>query len=335
MGAHRPLRRREESDQSQRALAPVKRTAFTAQAPSGVHGPRLPRVAPLLRDDAPARARALLLLLLLGTDLLAPARAQAQRDGAGVWLRVHPRVGDTLHTRLEQLTEVSATVPGVPARTLKSVTSSVILTSRTIVQASSPTSTLVLTIVDSATLSTSDVHSAAQVAAAERALLRERQLMLRLGADGTVESVRDPSGAPVARDVADAMSAMPAVFPHRPVTVGEQWTRELPLPAGGPLGERGAGHVNAVFRLDSLDRSGNVAFVSLRGEILPDADNPRVQLSGGVTGAMQVDRRRGWMTDSRFTVTVRSQLTPPPANGPAPMRFVTRVTQHLRTMDKR
>jgi hypothetical protein len=50
---------------------------------------------------------------------------------------------------------------------------------------------------------------------------------------------------------------------------------------------------------------------------------------------MQVNRARGWMTESRFTVLVRSLITPPPSSGLAPMRFVTRVTQRLRTMDKR
>jgi len=270
-----------------------------------------------------------LAVVTLAAALLVPA-ARAQ----GVLLRVHPRVGDTLHTRLEQQTEINASLPGLSGRTTKSVTTSVRLDARTIVQMSSPASTLVLTIVDSAALSTSDVHGAAQVAAAERTL-RGQQLVLQLGADGTVESARDARGMPVPRDVADAMSAMPAVFPRRVVTVGEQWTRELPIPAGGPLGARGAGRVNAVFRLDSLDRSGNLAFVSLRGEILPDAEAQGVQLSGAVTGAMQVDRQRGWMTDSRFTVIVRSLVTPPPSSGLAPMRFVTRVTQRLRTMDKR
>jgi hypothetical protein len=111
--------------------------------------------------------------------------------------------------------------------------------------------------------------------------------------------------------------------------------RELPLPTGGPLGTRGSGRVNAVFRLDSLDRGGNIAYVSMRGAILPDPDNQGMRLSGEVTGAMQLDRQRGWMTDSRFTVLVRSLVTPPPSSGLSPMRFVTRVTQRLRTMDKR
>jgi hypothetical protein len=262
------------------------------------------------------------------------AMPMATANAQGVLLRVHPRVGDTLHTRLEQQTEVSTTLPGTGARTTKSVTTSVVLNSRTIVQASSPASTLLLTIVDSADLHTSDAHGAAQVAAAARSL-RGQQMILRLGADGTVESARDARGVPLPRDVADAMSAMPAVFPGRPVAVGETWTRELPLPTGGTLGARGAGRVNAVFRLDSLDRAGTLAYVSMRGEIRPDGPGEGVQLSGVVTGAMLVDRLRGWMTDSHFVVTVRSLVTPPPATGLAPMRFVTRVTQRLRTMDKR
>ena len=259
--------------------------------------------------------------------------ATAQLSGAqGVLLRVHPRVGDTLHTRLEQQTEMSA-IPGTASRAGKSITTQVTLSSRTIVQASTSASTLVLTIVDSVELHTSDERGEAQTAATERSL-RGQQLVLRLGADGTVESARDARGAPVPRDVADAMSAMPAVFPRRPVNVGEQWTRDLPLPAGGPLGARASGYLSAVFRLDSLDRSGNIAYVSMRGDILPDEKTEGVNLSGGVTGAMQVDRQRGWMTDSRFTVMVRSLVTPPASSGLLPMRFVTRVTQRLRTMDK-
>jgi hypothetical protein len=258
----------------------------------------------------------------------------ARLDGQGVMLRIHPRVGDTLHTRLEQQTEVSTTVPGAGGPTAKSVTTSVVLNSRTIVQSSSPASTVLLTIVDSADLHTSDAHGAAQVAAAERSL-RGQQLVLQLGADGTVESARDARGVPMPRDVVEAMAAMPAVFPRRLVLVGESWTRELPLPSGGPLGARGAGRVNAVFRLDSLDRAGTLAYVSMRGEIVPDGPSEGVRLSGAVTGAMLVDRLRGWMTDSHFVVTLHSLVTPPAATGLAPMRFVTRVTQRLRTMDKR
>jgi hypothetical protein len=41
------------------------------------------------------------------------------------------------------------------------------------------------------------------------------------------------------------------------------------------------------------------------------------------------------MTDSYFTLLIRSVVTPPPGAGMQPMKFVTKVTQRLRTMDKR
>lgn len=259
--------------------------------------------------------------------LAAPAAAQS------VSLRIHPRAGDTLHTRLEQRMEVRSTdVDGDPRG--KPMTTSVIIDSRTIVQSSLATSTIVLTIVDSAEMHTSDVHGADQIAAAER-MLRGQRLMLQLAVDGSVENARDGGGRPVSRDFADAMSAMPAVFPRHAVRVGDSWTREMPLPSTGPLGARGMGYVSARFRLDSLSRGGRIAFVSMRGDIRPASASDGVQLTGAINGTMRLDRERGWMTDSQVSVLIRSLVTPPPGTGRAPMRFVTRVTQRLRTMDKR
>ena len=114
-----------------------------------------------------------------------------------------------------------------------------------------------------------------------------------------------------------------------------QWTRELPLPSGGPLGARGSGHVRATFHLDSLERGATTAYVSMRGEILPDSTSQGLSLSGSISGVLQIDRVRGWMTDSRFLVLLQSLVTPPAGTGLAPMRLMTRVTQRLRTMDKR
>jgi hypothetical protein len=256
----------------------------------------------------------------------------AQSESA-VTLRLHPRVGDTLRTSLDQQMEVSATMAGGTSP-MRTVTTSVVIHSRTIVRSVQGASTTVLTIVDSARFSSTDAHAAKQVADAQRALMGQ-QLVLQLGADGTVESARDGHGTLLSKEVAEAMSAMPAIFPKRAVSVGELWTRELPLPAGGPLGARGSGRARAVFHLDSLRKGGAVAYVSMRGDILPDSANPGSQLSGSIVGTMQVDRARGWMTDSWFVVLVRSVVVPPAASGFAPMRFLTKVTQRLRTMDKR
>ncbi|MEO5815472.1 MAG: hypothetical protein ABIT20_09360 [Gemmatimonadaceae bacterium] len=262
--------------------------------------------------------------------LVCLARIAYAQDAAQVVLRLHPRVGDTLHTWLDQQTEVTALMPGAAAR---SVTTTIAIHSRTIVRSVQQLSTTVLTIVDSAKLTSTDAHAAEMIAETQRAL-QGQQLNLQLGTDGSVESARDARGNLVPHDVAEALAAMPAVFPRRPVAVGQEWTREMPLPSGGPFGAKGSGHVKAVFHLDSLRKKGAVAYVSMRGDILPDSVGRGVELSGSIAGAMQLDRVRGWMTDSRIVITLRSLIAPPPSMGLAPMKFMTRVTQRLRTMDK-
>lgn len=285
---------------------------------------RSPRSGPAVRAWLPIHVAVTLVACALGSTA---AAAQS------VSLRIHPRAGDTLHTRLEQRMEMSsADEDGDPRG--KPVSTSLMIDSRTIVQSSLATSTMVLTIVDSADMHTTSARGADQIAAAER-MLRGQRLLLQLAIDGSVENARDAGGRPVPRDFADAMSAMPAVFPRYAVRVGDSWAREMPLPSSGPLGTRGMGYVRARFRLDSLSRGGRVAFVSMRGDVKPSSSSDDVQLTGTINGTMRLDRERGWMTDSQVTVLIRSFLTPPPGTGRAPMRFVTRVTQRLRTMDKR
>ncbi|HKP15816.1 MAG TPA: DUF6263 family protein [Gemmatimonadaceae bacterium] len=253
-------------------------------------------------------------------------------SGVRILLRLHPRVGDTLRTRLDQSTEIatqrSAGAPAAP------MTSKVMVLTRTIVQASRQATTSVLTVVDSAEVRSSDMHGATMSAQAEK-LLRGQRLLVQLAEDGSVKSATDASGAAVPRDVAETMAAMPAVLPRRPVAVGERWHREMPLPSAGPIGTSGNAQVRAEFRLDSLSSGGDVAFVSMRGQIASDTDARGVEMSGSMTGAMQIDRERGWMTDSFFTLLIHSVFSPPSGAATQPIKFVTKITQRLRTMDKR
>jgi hypothetical protein len=96
------------------------------------------------------------------------------------------------------------------------------------------------------------------------------------------------------------LSQMPAMLPRKPVRVGRSWHCEvtLPLPPG-----RG-GSFKATLRLDSLSRNKDLAYVSLRGRI--QRDGPPSPSTGIVTGTLLVDRRRGWLTDSRATIQVTS-----------------------------
>lgn len=264
---------------------------------------------------------------------LAREAASQTASAEGIVLRLHPRVGDTLHTRLEQVTEITSARSGGGAAP-KPMTTSVTVLARTIVQASRKATTTVLTVVDSAEVHSSDAHGAAMSAQAEK-VLRGQRMVVQLAEDGSVESARDARGVALPRDVAEAMAAMPAVLPRRPIAVGERWQREMPLPSAGPLGAGGNAQVRAEFRLDSLSSSGDLAFVSMHGRIGSDADARGLEMSGSMSGAMQIDRARGWMTDSFFTLLIHSVVTPPSGVGMQPMKFVTKVSQRLRTMDKR
>src|SRR5437588_8863058 len=130
----------------------------------------MPRVAPQPKHPI----RPLLALVLLA--FAHPARAQEQ-----ILLRLHPKVGDTLHTLLEQQMEVSMP-PTSAGGAGRSTVTSVTIHSETIVRAVQATSTIVFTIVDSARLTSTDAHAAAAVASAQRAL-EGQQLVLQLGAD--------------------------------------------------------------------------------------------------------------------------------------------------------
>ena len=266
--------------------------------------------------------------------VLALPRAVSAQQETGILLRLSPRVGDTLHTWLDQQMEVSASTPGGLAAAQRAVTTSMAIYSRTIVRSVQSASTTVLTIVDSAHVSSTDGRAASRASETQRSL-EGQQLVLLLRADGSVESARDGYGVLVPPEASQAMAAMPAVFPRTPVKVGDRWTREMPLPASGPFGASGAGHARAVFHLDSLRKGGSMAYVSMQGNILPDSNSQGVELSGSISGAMQLDRVRGWMTDSRFVVLLRSLVKPSMETGLMPMQFITRVTQRLRTMDKR
>ena len=293
------------------------------------------RISPDRRPGFAGRARSIASSVALASAVLggfARAGAAQAASASGVVLRLHPHVGDTLHTRLEQVTEIaSANAGGAAARPM--ITKVTVL-ARTIVQTSRQATTTVLTVVDSAEVHSTDAHGSAMAAQAEKAL-RGQRMVVELAEDGSVERARDVRGVAVPRDVADAMAAMPAVLPHRPVGVGERWRREMPIPSAGPIGSGGNAQVRAEFRLDSLSGNGEVAFVSMKGQIASDSGARGVELSGNMSGAMQIDRLRGWMTDSYFTLLIRSMVTPPNGTGMQPMKFVTKVTQRLRTMDKR
>jgi hypothetical protein len=257
------------------------------------------------------------------------ARAQS------VTLQIRPHAGDTLRMRLDQESEMSGVKKTSSGESSAMVVTTMKMFSRAIIEANTDKGTTVLAITDSVLLSTTDDHSRGATAAAE-AQLRGQKARFRVSPDGTVSTVQDGDAS---REVSQVVSMMPATFPRGAVKVGESWIREMALPAGLQLGAQLSGKLHVTFRLDSLTKGGDWAYVSMRGEMQPatgpGASSSTVLERGMVNGTMLVDKKRGWLTESWFTIIVNSLQTFAPTTGVISMRLQTRITQHMHTFERR
>lgn len=260
--------------------------------------------------------------------LLSAAPASAQK----FQLELRPRVGDTLRMRLDQTTEVSAARDKAsPIRIVTALS----MYSRGIVERGDAGGMIILAITDSIAITTSDAQARA-LAEQARAQIEGRRMRLRLLPDGTVALADEPRTVP--REVNELVSVMPASFPRHPIAVGDTWVREMPVPSGARFGVPLGGIVRASFRLDSVSRSGTLAYVSMRGTFEPvvAAAAPRDSAaSGSIVGALTVDRMRGWLSESRFLIQMRSTVRSTGAGAGAPMQFRMKITQHMRVLGER
>ena len=253
-----------------------------------------------------------------------------------VHLQIKPRLGDTLRMRLDQSTEMTGTrkTPG-GAESSSSMTTAMRVYTRALVEGRNSASTTLLTYTDSAFVSTSDKKQASD----EQPIgIRGMKVRVRVMPDGTVEMADDNAPA----EATQTLALIPAALPRDPVDVGATWTREMSLPSTSSIGRTPAGRLRATFRFDSLAHGGDLAYISLHGEMLPEehADRsgnaPRLE-KGVVSGALLLDRKRGWLIDSRFDISVQSTLSTPAATAGADdvMHFTMRVSQRMRTLDRK
>jgi hypothetical protein len=270
----------------------------------------------------------------------APA-AGAQR----IQLVLRPRVGDTISMRLEQQTEVSgkrdaSKIPAAPSAGAPSsgVVTNTVTYSRAAIESAVAAFTTIVAITDSVFISSTDQQGKASPAATQRQLQGQR-VRLTVAPDGSIGMPND--GSAPTQGMSRTASLIPATFPAKPVAVGDKWTREAPLPAGtSQLGTGIVGKVKATFRLDSITHGGDFAYVSMHGELLPDAkakgtDGVPIVEDGTVDGYMVVDHIRGWLTESQFTIVAHSTLRPSFGVVSQPMYFEIRLTQKLETIAKR
>lgn len=276
------------------------------------------------------------LVLIAAATARTPARAQR------VQLVLRPRVGDTISMRLEQEAEVSGKreASKIPSSSPQAPAASMINTSvtysRAVVESAVAAFTTIVAITDSVFVSSTDQHGKTSAPATQRQAQRVR---LTVAPDGSIGMPND--GSVPAQGMSRTASLIPATFPAKAVKVGDRWSREAPLPAGtSQLGTGIVGKVKATFRLDSIIHGGDLAYVSMHGDLLRDAkakgtDGVPIVEDGTVDGYMVVDNIRGWLTESQFTIVAHSTLRPSFGVVSQPMYFEIRLTQKLRTVDKR
>ena len=253
-----------------------------------------------------------------------------------VLLQIRPHIGDTLRMHLSQTVEITGTTRGARSDPVRSMTTSIEVFTRAIAQRWTHNGTLMQTITDSVAMNPA---SAASLADLRRRAMQAKRVSLRVSTDGAMEVVEDDDANSELRHI---FGEMPAVLSRSHVSVGERWTREMQIPLSSEPGAVGA--VRATFQLDSLRKNGDVAYISMRGTLFrintPGAPpaGPGYGTTGQLAGTIQIDRRLGWITDSKSTIIVRSTVIPPSRTGEAersPMQVRTKITQWIRAMRAR
>jgi hypothetical protein len=271
-------------------------------------------------------------LTLLAVGFLANA-ALAQP----VLLQIRPHIGDTLRMHLSQTVEITGTTRRAGADSIRSMTTSIEVFTRAIAQQWTSNGTLMQTITDSVAMNPS---TAASLADLRRRAMQSRKVLLRVSTDGAMELV---DAGDQNNELRHIFGEMPAVLSRTSVSVGEKWTREMQIPLSNEPGAVGA--VRATFQLDSLGRNGDIAYISMRGTMsrinTPSSApaGPGYGTTGELAGTIKIDRRLGWITDSKSSIIVRSTIAAPPARkGEAerePMQVRTKITQWIRAMRAR
>jgi hypothetical protein len=254
-----------------------------------------------------------------------------------VVLQIRPHIGDTLRMHLSQTVEmIGTTERGGRDATTSSMTTSIEVFTRAIAQQWTSGGTLMQSITDSVAITPA---SAASIADLKRRTMQAKRVLVRVSTDGAMEIVDDEDPNSELRRL---FGEMPAVLARKPVRVGEKWTREMQIPLSGDPGAMGS--VRATFRLDSLARNGDIAYVSMHGTMSRNVagSSPAgagYATSGMLAGSIQIDRRLGWITDSKSSIIVRSTIAANPgrAGAPkgAPMQVRTKITQWIRAMRTR
>jgi hypothetical protein len=263
--------------------------------------------------------------------LLVPGDSAHAQSGS-VLLQVRPGLGDTIRVRLDQTVEMTGPAGADGKASVESGT--LVLLATLAVEAVDAEGATIVSTTDSLRVN-SPPNSASSAVLAWAAGAANRAVRFRVAPNG---SAYVPTGR--GRAITSTLqSAMPATLPSRPIVPGVEWTSVIQVPLASSVDPKGSATLSATFTFDSLSKSGELAFISVRGRLMKEnADPPPttegrslVETSGTVTGTVLLDRRRGWITDARTTFSLLSLVTPADQSKP-PVRVKMTISQWLRAM---
>jgi hypothetical protein len=262
---------------------------------------------------------------------MAPVAVHAQ--AGTVLLQVRPGAGDTIKVRLDQTVEMTGP-PGADGKPVVESGTLVMLATLAVETVDGDGATIVST-TDSLRVN-SPPNSASAAVLAWGAIAANRAVRFRVAPNGAAYV---PSASGRAVPSTALTSAMPATLPVRAIAPGTEWTSVIVVPLASSVDPKGTAKLSATFTFDSLSRSGELAFLSVRGRLMKADNDPApasgnrvsVETSGTVAGTVLLDRRRGWITDARTTFSLLSLVTSAdPSKTPVRVRMT--ISQWLRAM---
>ncbi len=257
--------------------------------------------------------------------------AGAQTSGP-VLLQLRPHPGDTLRLRIDQTIEMSRATEDSEDAFESDGVASLVMLARMAVESADSSGSRVTALTDSVRITSPGIYASSGVLRGAQALQGTR-LSFQVTTDGSTrlnlaKGLNDPG-------VGNLFSQLPATLPKEALMPGASWQRVVQLPLPATPHSRGSATLNATFVFDSLSHSGEFAHLSVRGRLsrsgATGAGGGQVQTSGEVSGSILIDRRRGWISDARTVVTLRSLVSTRDKRTP-PSRVRVKITQWMRVL---
>jgi hypothetical protein len=151
---------------------------------------------------------------------------------------------------------------------------------------------------------------------------------IRISTDGSVEL----GAGQASDDLRLLFGQMPATLPKKTISAGDKWMHEMRVPLPDEPGATGL--VKTTLQLDSLSRNGDIAYISMHGVLSHGhSDGSTSETAGSLNGTMQLDRRRGWITETHAIIDVTAVVKN--ASSVLPMDVHTHVVQSLKVTGSR